>query len=170
MRFIHMADIHFDTPFKLLTDKKNFGIERRIEQREAFRSAIEYIKMEKIPFLFIAGDLYDQNYIRESTIQFINDLFKEIPNTKIFITPGNHDPFLKNSFYNTFNWNNNVHIFKDKIERIELEDVDIYGYGFTDFYCSNSGVEEIEIKNKNKLNILIVHGALDESKTSEMRI
>ena len=169
MRFIHMADIHFDSPFTVLTNKKDFGTKRRLEQREAFRRAIEYISKEKIPYLFIAGDLYDQDYIRESTIEFINNLFKTIPETKIFISPGNHDPFLKNSFYNTFNWNNNVTIFKDKIERIELEEADIYGYGFTDFYCSNSKVEEIEIKNKEKINILLVHGALDSSKAIDVQ-
>ncbi len=165
MRFIHMADVHFDSPFTVLTDKRDFGTKRRLEQREAFRKAIEYISKENIPYLFIAGDLYNQDYIRESTVEFINNLFKTIPNTKIFISPGNHDPFLKNSFYNTFNWNKNVTIFGDKIERIELEDVDIYGYGFNDFYCSNSKVEEIEIKNTNKVNILLVHGALDSSKS-----
>ena len=169
MRFIHMADLHFDSPFSVITDKRDFGTKRRLEQREAFRKGIEYISKEKIPYLFISGDLYDQNYIRESTIEFINNLFKTIPDTKIFISPGNHDPFLKNSFYNTFNWNENVKIFNDKIERIELEELDIYGYGFSDFYCSNSGVENIEIKNRNKINILICHGALDSSKNVDMK-
>lgn len=169
MRFIHMADIHFDSPFTVLTDKRDFGTKRRLEQREAFRKAIEYISKENIPYLFIAGDLYDQNYIRKSTIEFINNLFKTIPNTRIFISPGNHDPFLKNSFYNTFNWDDNVTIFNDEIKRIELEDIDIYGFGFTDFYCSNSKVEEIEIKNKEKINILLVHGALDSSKSIDVQ-
>ena len=169
MRFIHMADIHFDSPFTVLTDKRDFGTERRLEQREAFRKAIEYISKEKIPYLFIAGDLYDQDYIRESTIEFINNLFKTIPDTKIFISPGNHDPYLKNSFYNTFNWNKNVTIFNGEIKRVELEEIDIYGYGFTDFYCSNSKIEEIKIKNKEKINILLVHGALDSSKAIDVQ-
>lgn len=169
MRFIHMADIHFDSPFTLLADKRDFATKRRLEQREAFKKAIEYISKEEIPYLFIAGDLYDQEYIRESTIEYINNLFKTIPNTKIFIAPGNHDPFLKNSFYNTFNWNENVKVFNDNIERIELEDIDIYGYGFSDFYCSDSRVEKIEIKNKNKINILLVHGALDSSKSIDAK-
>ena len=165
MRFIHMADIHFDSPFTVLASKKDLSNIRRLEQREAFKKVIEYINKEKIPFLFISGDLYEQEYIRESTIEYINNLFKTIPDTKIFISPGNHDPFLKNSFYNTFKWNNNVTIFNEEIKRIELEDADIYGYGFNDFYCSNSKVEEIQIKNKEKINILLVHGALDSSKT-----
>lgn len=169
MRFVHIADLHFDSAFTVLADKKGLANKRRLEQREAFKKAIEYISKEKIPYLFIAGDLYDQNYIRESTIEYINNLFKTIPETKIFISPGNHDPFLKNSFYNTFNWNDNVKIFGEGIERIELEEADIYGFGFTDFYCSNSKVEEIEIKNKEKINILLVHGALDSSKNIDIK-
>lgn len=169
MRFVHMSDIHFDSPFTILSNRKDLGIARRMEQRGVFRKAIEYISKEKIPYLFIAGDLYEQKYIRESTIEFINNLFKTIPYTKIFISPGNHDPFLQNSFYNTFNWNNNVTIFHDKLERIELEDIDIYGYGFSDFYCYNSGVEEIKIKNNDKINILVIHGALDSSKNIDVQ-
>lgn len=169
MRFVHMADVHFDSPFRVLASKENLAEERRLNQREAFKKVIEYIKKEKIPFLFISGDLYEQEYVRQSTIEYINNLFKEIPETKIFITPGNHDPFLFNSFYNTFNWNKNVTIFNNEIKRIELEEVDIYGYGFSDFYCINSGVEEIEIKNKGKINILITHGALDASKTQDLQ-
>ena len=169
MRFVHMADIHFDSPFTVLASKNNLANIRRLEQREAFRKAIEYIQTEQIPFLFISGDLYEQEYIRESTIEYINNLFKTIPETKIFIAPGNHDPFLNNSFYNNYKWSKNVTIFNAEIKRIELDEVDIYGYGFSSFYCTNSKVDEIEIKNKNKINILITHGALDSSKTLDMQ-
>lgn len=169
MRFIHMADVHFDSPFTVLASRNNLANIRRLEQREAFKRTIEYIKVEKIPFLFISGDLYEQEYIRESTIEYINNLFKTISETRIFISPGNHDPFLSNSFYNTFNWNKNVTIFNSEIKIIETEEADIYGFGFTDFYCENSRIEEIKLKNKNKINILITHGALDASKTLDMQ-
>lgn len=169
MRFVHLADMHFDAPFTVLASQKKLGTTRRLEQREVFKDAINYIKEEKIPFLFISGDLYEQNYIRESTIEYINDLFKMIPDTKIFISPGNHDPLIKNSPYNTFNWNENVYIFNSTIKRYEFEEVDIYGFGFEDFYCTNSGVENIEIINKEKSNILITHGSLDASQTLEMQ-
>lgn len=169
MRFIHMADVHFDSPFTVLASRENLANERRLEQRKAFADTIEYIKENQIPFLFISGDLYEQKYIRKSTIEYINNLFKEIPNTQIFISPGNHDPFLINSFYNTFEWNNNVTIFNSEIKIIETEKADIYGFGFTDFYCENSQIEKINIKNKNKINILITHGSLDASKTLDMQ-
>ncbi len=169
MRFIHIADTHFDTPFTFLGENENLGDIRRLEQRQAFKQVIEYIKKEEIPYLFIAGDLYDQKYIKKTTIEYINNLFKTIPNTKIFISPGNHDPFLKNSYYNNFEWNNNVYIFNSEIGLYEFEDVDIYGFGFNDFYCNNFNTKEITIKNKNKINILIVHGDIDASKTADVQ-
>ena len=163
MRFIHMADMHFDSPFSTLAQKETLAQERRLEQRKVMREIVEYVKKENIPYFFIAGDLYEQDYIRKSTIEYINNLFKEIENTKIFIVPGNHDPYIKNSFYKQYKWNDNVHIFTNKLEQVEAENVDIYGYGFNDFYMKND-YENIEIKNKNKINILLTHGSLDNGK------
>lgn len=161
MKFVHIADMHFDTPFTLISDRANLGEVRRLDQRKAFKKMIEYIKENKIPYLFIAGDLYDHEYVRQSTIDFINDYFKQIPNTLIFITPGNHDPYLKNSYYAKYNWSENVKIFTSKIEKVEMKDFDLYGYGFEDFYLKESKIEQLNIENKEKINILITHASLD---------
>ncbi len=167
MKFIHIADIHFDSPFVNLSDRENLGDIKRLEQRSVFKKVIEYIKENDIEFLFIAGDVYEHQYIRKSTIEYINKLFKEIPNTKIYISPGNHDPFIKNSYYNQFKWNDNVHIFSSKMEKIELKDVDIYGYGFDDFYCTDCGIENLEIENKTKTNVLVIHSTVDGANLEE---
>ena len=169
MRFIHIADMHFDSPFTVLSSK-NLGDIRRIEQRKVFSKMIEYIKAEKIPFLFIAGDLYEHNYVKESTIEYINKLFETIPDTKIFITPGNHDPLLKKSYYSRFNWSDNVHIFGDEIGLYEYPEIDIYGYGFEDFYSTGISMKDIQIKDKEKINVLVMHASLDASTKAEMRI
>ena len=97
MKFVHIADMHFDTPFENLNLKNNFGKIRRLDQREILKKIIKYISENKIEYFFISGDFYENEFIRKSTIEYINELFKEIPQTKIFITPGNHDPYLKNS-------------------------------------------------------------------------
>ena len=167
MKFVHIADMHFDTSFTTLTNKADLGDIRRLDQRKVFNKIINYIKENNIPYLFIAGDFYEHEYIRLSTIEYINNLFMQIPNTQIFITPGNHDPYLKNSFYNKFFWNENVHIFDSKMSVFENEDLDIYGYGFNDFYYTNHDLENMEIKNKEKLNILIAHGTLNASNNLE---
>ncbi len=163
MKFVHMADMHFDTPFANLSSKNDFGKKRRLDQRQILKKIINYIKENKINYFFISGDLYENEYIRKTTIEYINELFKEIPETKIFITPGNHNPYINNSMYKNFNWNNNVKIFTSKIEKVETPELDIYGVGFDDFYCPSLNVENIKIEDKNKINILITHGALNAS-------
>lgn len=169
MKIIHIADMHFDTPFAQLSNKKQLGNIRRLEQRKAFKKMIEYIKENEIKYLLIAGDLYENEYIRKSTIEYINSLFKEIPNTKIYIAPGNHDPYIKNSYYETYQWNNNVKIFtSNKIEKIEEENMNIYGCAFTDFYLSKSDIENIKLDNKEKINILLAHGDLNASNQGEL--
>ena len=167
MRFVHIADVHLDRPFVNLSDKDSLGDLKRLEQRNVFKKVIEYIKENNIPYLFISGDLYEHEYIKRTTIEYINKLFTEIPETKIYITPGNHDPYLKNSFYNKFTWNKNVKIFNSVFEKIENDDVDIYGYGFDDFYCQNCNIENLKIENKNKVNILILHATLDGANIEE---
>ena len=167
MKFVHIADMHFDSPFTVLSTKSNLGDIRRLEQRKAFKKAIEYIKENDVDYLFIAGDLYEHEYIKESTIEYINNLFKEIPNTKIFITPGNHDPYIKNSIYDTYNFNENVYIFKDKLEKYEDIYANIYGMAFTEFYMNSSPIENIEIPKTNKPNILVVHADLNGTRDNE---
>lgn len=167
MKFVHIADMHFDSPFVNLSDKDNLGDLRRLEQRKVFKKVIEYIKENNIKYLFISGDLYEHKYVKKSTIEYINNLFKEIPNTRIFISPGNHDPFIKNSYYNQFNWNENVKIFGSKIEKIETEEANIYGFGFDDFYCTHSCIEEFNLEDSNKLNILEIHGTIDGASIEE---
>ena len=168
MKFVHIADMHFDAPFTVLSQKSNLGDLRRIEQRQVFKKVIDYIKEEKIPYLFISGDLYEHEYIKKTTIEYINNLFKEIQTTKIFISPGNHDPYVKNSYYNNFDWSDNVTIFKNKIEKYEDENIVVYGYGFNDFINSGVDIEEINI-DSSKINVLVIHGSIDASKTLDLQ-
>lgn len=161
MKFVHIADMHFDMPFTLLS-KNDLAEERRIDQRKAFQKMIDYIKENKIEYLLIAGDLYENAYIRKSTIDYINNCFKQIPNTKIYITPGNHDPYLINSYYNKYEWNENVHIFT-KLDKVSNGNINIYGYGFEDFHF-NKVIPPVDLEN-SKINILVMHADLNGTST-----
>lgn len=167
MKFVHIADMHFDRPFVNLSDKDILGDLRRMQQRKAFKKVIEYCKENEVEYLFISGDLYEDKYVKLSTIEYMNQLLKEIPMVQVVIAPGNHDPYTKNSYYNKFNWNENVKIFKSKIEKIENGEIVIHGYGFDDFYCTNCGIEEYEIEDTNKINILVMHGTLEGASIEE---
>ncbi len=166
MKFAHIADMHFDSPFTGLNAIENLGNIRRLEQRKVFKKVIDYCKKNKIDYLFITGDLYEHQYVKKSTIQYIHNLFTEIRNTKILITPGNHDPYIQGSYYENFNWSENVHICKKELEKLEESDADIYMTAFTDFYMNESPIRQIQIQNPNKTNLLLTHcdlnGARDD--------
>ena len=165
MKFVHIADMHFDAPFTSLNSKENLGEKRRLEQRNAFKKVIDFIEKNDIEYFFIAGDLYEQDYVKKSTIDFITKEFARIPNTKIFITPGNHDPYLKNSYYATHEFGENVFVFNSSnVEKYEDENVNIYGMAFTDFYMNSTELESITVPFSNKLNILVAHCDLNGSK------
>ncbi len=168
MKFVHIADMHFDIPFTSLNSKENLSDKRRLEQRSVFKKIIEYIKENNIEYLFIAGDLYEHEYVRKSTIEYIINLFKEIPNTKIFIAPGNHDPYIRNSYYERYDFGKNVKIFNSYwVEKYEDENFNIYGMAFTEFYMNRTPLEQIQLTDKDKVNILITHCDLNGSKDKD---
>ena len=83
MTFVHIADMHFDSPF---TSLSSLGDVRRLEQRKIFKKVIEFIKENEIEFLFISGDLYEHEYVKLSTIEYINNLFKETLGNSVTFT------------------------------------------------------------------------------------
>ena len=78
MRFVHIADMHFDMRFKMLSDKIGIGEQRRYDQRIILRKIIDYIKEKNIKYFFIAGDLYETQYIRNSTMRTISFWIRRI--------------------------------------------------------------------------------------------
>lgn len=164
MKFVHIADLHLDCPFTSLSEKGDLGNIRRIEQRQALKKVIDYIKQNNIDYLFIAGDLYENEYVKKSSIDYINSLFKEIPETRIFISPGNHDPYVVNSYYDTYEFAENVYIFRGDIEKCEEDDVNIYGMAFNSFYMENDEIDKFKLEPSNKPNIFVVHCDVNGSK------
>ena len=162
MKYIQAADIHFDMPFRTISTRANLGQQRRIDQREAFKKVIEYAKENKVDYLFLCGDIYEDKYVRESTVIYTNNLYKEIPETKVIIVPGNHDPRIKNCYYNTFKFADNVKVLTNELQvlsdQINGEEIDIYGYGFNDFHMDDNKYKDISDIDESKINIFISHG------------
>ena len=61
---------------------------------------------------------------------------KRIKDIKVFISPGNHDPYNEKSFYSMINWPENVYIFKGDMEFKEVKELNliVWGAGFRNNY------------------------------------
>lgn len=159
--FLHASDIHLGVKIK----NKNFSLrereKRRIELWETFEEIIDIAKNEDIKYLFIAGDMMNQDYCNFKDIKRLVSLFEKIRNTKVIITCGNKDPYSITSIYEFAQWPSNVYLFRntEKVEKIEFPDgVCVYSLS-----CGKgnhgSKVEQIyNVKTDNsKINILLLH-------------
>ncbi len=163
MKFVHIADMHFDTPLVALKNNRELIKKRRTEYKQVFRDVIQYIKKENVDLLLVSGDLFEQKYVERSTIEFIISSFQLIPSTKIFIAPGNHDPLIKSSPYLTYKWPDNVTIFTSKVKRVSCGNVDIYGIGFDNYEFMTEEIQTLSIEDESKVNVLVIHGTFNGS-------
>lgn len=159
VKVLHCADLHFDTPFKELS--KEVSDTSKNELLEVFKKIIDLAIEENIEVLLIAGDVFDNLTVNKNTLFFISDQIKRIKNIKVFISPGNHDPYNEKSFYSMINWPENVYIFKGNMEFKEVKELNliIWGAGFRNNYENETLLKSINVEN-NKINIMLLHGEI----------
>lgn len=121
--FVHMADIHLDTPFK----SRNAELRNQLRDstRNAFKSGVDFAIGHGADALLIAGDMFDNDTLSFSTENFLAGQFNRLLDAKIkvFYAPGNHDPSGTSFRLNSIEWPSNVHIFKSSRPEI----VPLYG-------------------------------------------
>ena len=160
IKILHCADLHFDTPFKELT--KEISQNSKEELLQVFKNIIDLTINEKVQVLLIAGDVFDNLTVNKNTLFFISNQLKRIENVRVFISPGNHDPYNEKSFYKMINWPDNVYIFKGKMQSKEIEELNlvVWGAGFNNNYEHEGLINEINI-DKSKINIMVIHGEIE---------
>lgn len=158
IKVFHCADIHLDSPFTLFSPRESE--KRRTELRAAFTSALMFAREKKADIFIISGDLFDGEYVTRDTRELLMREFAKCKDMRIFISPGNHDPFTANSLYETAEFPENVHVFGRERECVSLDElgVDVYGFGFSAKNHLSSPVANWSIKNKDRVNILVCHG------------
>jgi DNA repair protein SbcD/Mre11 len=157
--WMHTADLHLGKPIEHWRGTEEEYIKRKEEYRETFQRMIKIVQQRKLPFLFIAGDFLEHGYVSRSLLDFVLEQFARIPETEVWIAPGNHDPYRGDSVYAKETWPDHVHIFGGKWETHTYREYDlqIVGKGFADFHekqWSRPTLADSERK------IMVVHGDL----------
>ncbi len=165
VKILHCADIHFDTPFKEFRNK--LADKSKEEIKEVFSNIIKICNEENVDIMLLAGDIFDNYTLNKSTLIFIQEELKRLKRTKVFISPGNHDPYNFKSFYKLVDWPENVHVFKSSLEKVFIKELktNIYGAAFEDNYVGQSMLKNIEV-DKNFINIAVIHGELSNQGTT----
>lgn len=150
VKLLHCADLHLDAPFTSLSDSAAADA-RRHELKLAFRRIIAAVREEAADLLLVAGDLFEHGYVGKSTVQLLRDEFEGLNGVHTVIIPGNHDPFVPDSYYNSLSWPANVHILTARKPRLDLDRPGVSIYG---------DIPEA-VPDRDRVNILLLHGTVD---------
>lgn len=159
---IHCADVHLDAPFSG-SGPNGFSQRRRRDLKEVFERIISLVQEKDADYLLVCGDLYEHCYVSPSTIRWLNDQFRRLGPKPVILIPGNHDPHVQNSWYNTFPWSSNVHILTPRApEYLDVEKgVYFYGIGFDTFRQENLPDMAPPQISPERINICLFHGTVD---------
>lgn len=160
--FFHCADLHLDTSFRALASKPGLPATRRKEIFNGLVRLIDKAKVEKPDFLFIPGDLFEHDYTGLRTVSAVNGLFASIPDTKVIMIAGNHDPEAANSHYKTYKWSDNVTFLGSDEESVFFNELntEVFGLGWISGTGQAAKLETMDL-NEDRINVLLFHGDVD---------
>jgi len=162
VRFIHTSDIHLDTSFSGSGFPSRLGDRKREAIRGTFRRVLEDARLHAADLVLIAGDLFEHDRVTPDTIEFLKQQFESLGSIRVFISPGNHDPFIHGSPYREEKWPANVHIFcEEAFQSVELPDlgVRITGFGFTHDQMEDHPFLKLSPLRGDLANIVISHAS-----------
>ncbi|MFC4322148.1 metallophosphoesterase family protein [Litchfieldia salsa] len=171
VRFLHIADLHLDSPFIGLK-KLPEQIYKRIREStfQSFTRLISLAIREKVDFMIIAGDIFDQeNRSIRAQARFRKELQRlSTHSIQVYIVHGNHD-HVGAEWYE-IEWPDHVHVFKsDEVEvKTFTKDlnsrVHIYGFSYPQRAVTENMTKYYTKKEDADFHIGILHGSVEGAK------
>ena len=163
-KFLHIADIHLDSPLKGLEAHEDAPVEEiRGATRRALDNLIDLAIEEEVDFVLIAGDLYDGDWKDYNTGLFFAGRMGRLDKAgiRVFIVSGNHDAASQTT--KTMPLPDNVTLFSHKKpSSVTLEDLGIIIHGRS--YSSRAVTENLALQypqhDSNYFNIGLLHTSL----------
>ncbi|WP_232696783.1 metallophosphoesterase family protein [Brevibacillus daliensis] len=160
IRFIHTADIHLDAPLVNLSALYEI---RQDDYRQTLKRMRDIVWDKQVDFWLIAGDLLEYHGGSLLSAHFLIELFHSVAPIPVLISPGNHDPWMEGSFYQTLDWPSNVHIFTGEWGIIDFPQKScvIYGWGFTQAHIHDNPLAQFPGKlNEYRHHLMLIHGSV----------
>lgn len=158
LKIIHAADFHLDSPFSGLTPEQ--AALRREEQRALLDRLADLANEEQADLVLLAGDLLDSGRLYRETAQSLAHVLGRI-RARVFIAPGNHDPYCVGSPYTLPIWPDNVHIFSSpRPTGVDLDELGctVYGAAFLQEQHDAAPLEGFLAPDDGRIHLMVLHG------------
>ncbi|HAK1572610.1 TPA: exonuclease SbcCD subunit D [Listeria monocytogenes] len=165
IQFLHMADLHLDSPFIGLSTLPQplFSAIQESTFQSLERITTVAIK-EAVDFVLIAGDIYDsEDQSVRAQARFAKEMKRlEAANIPVFMIHGNHDFIEKHK--EKLALPSNVHVFSEQVEVMSYKtvtgvSVNIYGFSYNERHIRSSRVDEYKIQGDADFHIALLHGS-----------
>ena len=160
VKIVHAADFHLDSAFGALSGEQ--ARQRRRESRELLTRLANYVNQNGVDVVLLAGDLFDSDTTYRETLEALSDALGAM-RARVFIAPGNHDPYSARSPYALPIWPSNVHIFMTgEIERVVLPELycAMYGAAFTSAVQDEGLLQGFHAPDDGLTHLMVLHGDL----------
>jgi len=164
---LHCADLHLDTSFASSGLPVAIGSWRRTDLRATLGRILTLAREQQVNAVTIAGDLYEQDYALPDTANFLTQQFAKLAPIRVFIAPGERDPYTNDSLYALTRWPENVMIFSQgKLSSVELTP-GIHLWGAACPPARGHGTLDNFHVSRDGINLLLLHAANTERPGSE---
>lgn len=121
MKLLLFSDLHLDTAFSWAGER--IARKRRQALRDTLLRIVQLAQDERVDAVLCGGDLYEHERFSADTGEFLRSAFERLEPIPIYIAPGNHDWYGRESLYQQVQWSPNVHVFStDRLEPVILDD------------------------------------------------
>lgn len=171
IKMIHVGDNHIGAVLKSASYAKDFALRRQREIINTLFKVVDYANEKEVNYILLSGDLFDTKNIKLSVVKSVFNKLREF-NGIVLIIAGNHDFISPDSFWNTLELSDNIHVFKpgNSVYENINDNLVVYGHSWDSAYIYDQQLNNIELLDKNKINILIAHGDIYNKKSNYLPI
>ena len=167
LTIVHTSDVHLDSRD---TDQTTDGFRSRAER--AFAGAVDATREVDADLFLIAGDLFDNNRVDDSNIDFVYDQFARLA-CPVVMLPGNHDVHDESSVWNRFDFDlagDHVHgLMAHDGDCVTLDEIGarVWGKAMAEHAPENYPLTGAPERHDRHWNIGMAHGQVCERRVGQ---
>lgn len=167
--FIHVADLHLDSPFKGMRNIPQSLYEQlRQSTFRSFEKIVQVAIQKQVDFLLLVGDLFEHEKQSLRAQVFLRECFEKLnehQKIQVYLSYGNHDYVSGNKL--RLSYPENVHVFPNEniqsflYEKNNESLAKIYGFSYENKVVSDNKASQYEVVDSSvPFHIGMLHGSL----------
>lgn len=160
LRCLHTADLHLDWAFDKMPPQQRAIRSREVAAR--LKTIADLAVEQRVQVLLVAGDLFDTPDVAAATAAYAAGIFAELEGRgiRVALIPGNHDPVVPGSVWESQAFPPNVCMFRaSEWRHVEIIDgLHMYGIPFIPALAGEPVLRRLELVPSSGYHVALLHG------------